>query len=182
MKLASRWQTERLVLRCWTGDDAEALRAAIDASAAELRPWIPFMRHEPRTLEETRAWVRARIEDHESGIRHFYAVTHEEVLVGEVMLLNGTPIEVPELGYWIHSHHTRRGYAAEACRRLMAEAVRAGAVALELRCSSGNEASLALARTLGFAHVGTEPQSFESPAGGMHDTETWRFEPGSTSD
>jgi RimJ/RimL family protein N-acetyltransferase len=55
---AYRVETDRLVLRCWTPGDAPRLRAALDACDAYLRPWIPFMKDEPRTLKQTAEWLR----------------------------------------------------------------------------------------------------------------------------
>lgn len=48
-------------LACWRLEDAPALRRALDLSDAHLRPWVPFMRGEPRTLAETTAVIRRAI-------------------------------------------------------------------------------------------------------------------------
>ena len=55
---AYRVQTERLVLRCWSPQDAPVLRAALDACDKHLRPMIPFMKDEPRSLQQTAQWLR----------------------------------------------------------------------------------------------------------------------------
>ena len=57
-----RIETERTLLRCWSPSDAALLRASLDRSDTHLRPWIPFMKDEPRALEETADWLRARLE------------------------------------------------------------------------------------------------------------------------
>ena len=49
--VAYRVETPRLVLRCWSPEDAPELRRALDDSDQHLRPWIPFMKDEPRNLE-----------------------------------------------------------------------------------------------------------------------------------
>ncbi len=42
-----RIHTRKLVLRCWNPTDAPLLKAAIDESLDELRPWMPWARNEP---------------------------------------------------------------------------------------------------------------------------------------
>ena len=49
-RTAYRVHTDRLVLRCWSPEDAPALRRALDACDAHLRPMIPFMKDEPQIL------------------------------------------------------------------------------------------------------------------------------------
>ena len=55
---AYRVETERLVLRCWSPEDAACLRRILDANDQHLRPMIPFMKDEPRTLQQTALWLR----------------------------------------------------------------------------------------------------------------------------
>ena len=50
---AYQFETGRLLGRCWTPADAPAYRAAIDDNDQHLRPYIPWMREEPKPLEAT---------------------------------------------------------------------------------------------------------------------------------
>ena len=55
--LPARIETDRLVLRPWTTDDAEALGVAITESLDHLRPWMPWTAAEPVSLADRRnAW------------------------------------------------------------------------------------------------------------------------------
>src|SRR6478609_3194876 len=47
-----RIETPRLVLRCWEPDDAPLMKDAVDTSLDHLRPWMPWARFEPQTLDE----------------------------------------------------------------------------------------------------------------------------------
>lgn len=46
-----RIETERLTIRCYEPGDAEKLQTAIIASIDHLRPWMPWVREEPKDLE-----------------------------------------------------------------------------------------------------------------------------------
>jgi hypothetical protein len=59
--------THRLRLRRWSVADAPALRTAIDASDAHLRPWLPWMRHEPMSLEATRDRILRQVDEFDRG-------------------------------------------------------------------------------------------------------------------
>ena len=57
---AYRIETDRLLIRCWSPADAPVLRAALDESDQHLRPWIPWMKDEPKSLDETAAGLRIK--------------------------------------------------------------------------------------------------------------------------
>ncbi|ANU76257.1 GNAT family N-acetyltransferase [Blautia pseudococcoides] len=60
---------------------------------------------------------------------------------------------VVELGYLIDEKHRGKGFAYEACRGILEEAKRRGAVYLYCRIRSANLASKKLARKLGFSKI-----------------------------
>ena len=88
--VAYRVETQRLVLRCWSPEDAPELRRALDDSDQYLRPWIPFMKDEPRNLEQTIDWVRMHRSNFDSDQMYRYGVFLRESgeLIGENMLLS----------------------------------------------------------------------------------------------
>lgn len=49
---AYRIETKRLVVRCYNPSDAQLLAEAIAASLKHLRPWMPWARDEPESLED----------------------------------------------------------------------------------------------------------------------------------
>ncbi|MEE8463171.1 MAG: N-acetyltransferase, partial [Gammaproteobacteria bacterium] len=55
LNIAYRIETDQLLIRCWSPADAPVLRAALDESDQHLRPWIPWMKDEPKSLDETAA-------------------------------------------------------------------------------------------------------------------------------
>lgn len=167
MTLPRRIDTERLVLHAWHPDDAPALRRALDESDAHLRPWIPFMQHEPRSLDATRTWLEEMVRFFAHGEHFRYAIRlrcdgpaddpRAGQLVGETMLLLRGGPDTREIGYWLHPAHVGRGYATEASRPLLRLAFdELLAERVVLRCDQRNLASQAVARRLGAAPVGHE--------------------------
>ena len=173
---AYRVETVRLVLRCWSPRDAPLLRASLDASAAHLAPFIPFMRDEPRTLEQTARWLRALRADFDLD-RHFrYAVFDraEEVLLGEAMLLDRAQSGDREVGFWIDERHCRKGYASEAAAALTRLAFELeGVDRVELHCSTNNVASAAVAAKLGYTHEATLGRRLTDRRGERGDIMVW---------
>ena len=100
-RTAYRVETERLVLRCWSPADAPVLRAALDACDQHLRPWIPFMKDEPRTLEQSAQWLRGHRAAFDTGTMFRYAVFDkaEQSMLGENMLMARVGPGGLEIGY-----------------------------------------------------------------------------------
>lgn len=153
--------TARLDLRCWRPEDAPELRAALDVSDAHLRPWIPFMRDEPRSLADTRERVQHFIDVFEAG-EHFRYVLRErstQTLVGETMLLTRGAPGTLEVGYWLHRDHCGRGYAKEANAALLPVAFDVlGAARIAVVCDARNAASIAVAGHLGVTLAATREE------------------------
>ena len=168
--LPRRIETARLVLRVWSPErDAAAARAALDASDAHLRPWIPVMRHEPRTLRETQTWLESHLAQFDDGEAFRYAIfdRDEAALLGEAMLLRRGPPRVLELGYWIHVDHTRRGYALEASRALIELGLaQPDTDLLEIVCAADNGPSNAIPPKLGFARDPARSEALAREEGG----------------
>lgn len=166
--------TERLRLAAWAPGDASALRDALDESDAWLRPWIPFMRGEPRSGEETLSRVYQFDEDFGADQHYRYAAWRIEdgALVGEVMLLGRVGPEALEVGYWMHVKHAGQGYATEAVRALITLAFEGlGARRVVFRCDERNAASLRVPQKLGARRV----EVVEIPEEGVR-LEVWALE------
>lgn len=151
-------QTARLRLEAWEPDDAPALRRALDECDAHLRPWIPFMRAEPRSLEQTRKRIMRLDAEHCAGLHLRYAMRtrEDDALVGEVMLLSRAEQDTREVGYWVHHAHMRRGYAMEGASAMI-ELARAmpGVARVVFLCDPHNHASEQLVAKLGATLVET---------------------------
>ncbi len=180
LRPAYRLETERLVLRCWSPRDAPRVRAALDRSDAHLRPWVPFMKAEPRSLEETMHWLRTRRAWFDQGSHAAYgAFTPDETeLVGEALLLRRDDSGALEIGYWIDVAHCGHGYATEAAAAL----TRLGfelehADRIDICCATENAPSAAVPARLGYTHTATLPRHTTDTEGTPRDLAIWSLFP-----
>ena len=66
--LPSLVESKRLLLRHWVADDAAALAAAVEASLEHLRPWMPWIAHEPVSLDGRRDLFRKWQQEWEQSV------------------------------------------------------------------------------------------------------------------
>lgn len=173
---AYRISTDRLLLRCWSPRDAKNLRACLDRSDAHLRPWIPFMKDEPRSLEGTVAFLRENraMFDRDENYRYAVFDAEETQLLGEVMLLGRAGPDAQEIGYWMDVRHSGKGYCSEAVAAMVKVGFAINQVErLEIHCSPENVASVRVAEKLGFELEATLKDRFRNPAGEISDTMVW---------
>ena len=174
---AYRVQTERLELRCWSPADAPALRAALDESDAHLRPWIPFMAEEPRSLAETASWLALLRARFDLGEGYRYAVFSRDEpgrLLGENMLLARVGPGALEIGYWTRLGQDGRGYAREASRAMIRLAFELHGVSrVEIHCVPENRASAVIPARLGFTHEATRRRFVTDTEGRVRDLMIW---------
>lgn len=155
---AYRVRSARLLMRCWNPEDAPALRQALDESDQHLRPWIPWMREEPRTLAQTTSWLRQSRAAFDRDVNYRYAVMDAAsgALVGETGLYTRVGAGAREVGYWIRKARRGGGCAGEAANAMVRVAFEVDGVdRVELHCAPDNAASVAVARRLGFTHEAT---------------------------
>ena len=173
---AYRIETGRLVLRCWSPADARALRACLDDNDRHLRPWIPFMKDEPRSLEQTAEWLRSIRASFDLRQNYRYAVFDPggEKLLGENMLLGRVGPGAFEIGYWTDRHAAGQGFASEAtCAMIRLGFDIEKADRLEIRCQPENAASAAIPHRLGFTHDATLPRRATNSEGAACDLMIW---------
>jgi RimJ/RimL family protein N-acetyltransferase len=169
-------RTERLHMRCWSPEDAPLVRESLDRSDAHLRPWIPFMKSEPRTLEETGEWLRGRRAWFDRDEHYSYALfsPDESTLIGEAMLLGRAGPDALEVGHWIDVDQGGNGYATEATAAMTRAAFElAGVDRVEIWCAPGNPASAAVPRKLGYEHEATLADRGVNCDGERHDLMVW---------
>lgn len=171
-----RVETDRLLLRCWSPEDAQALRAVLDESGDHLRPWIPLMKDEPRTLAQTAEWLRGARASFDRDVAWHYAVLDrsEGALLGGNMLNPRVGPGALEVGYWTRAGFTGQGLAGEATRAMIRVAFEIHAVdRVEIHCSPENRASAAIPEKLGFTHEATLRSRVTDTEGVMRDLMIW---------
>lgn len=150
--------TKRLMLRPFRRRDVAALHEAIDVSLADLQPWLPWVEGYDKGVaqrfvrESVAAWAERRAYDF--TVR---SIDDPNRHLGNVSVWHtSTQNRIGEVGYWIRSDETGKGYGAEATTR----AVQIGFEELDLhkvqlRIAVGNERSEHIAQRLDFTFEGT---------------------------
>lgn len=175
---AYRVETDRLVLRCWSPEDAPRLRTALDVCDGHLRPMIPFMKDEPRTLQQTAQWLRGHRAAFDLDQMYRYAVfdANEQNLLGENMLLSRVGPGAFEIGYWTHKDAIGKGFASESSCAMIRVAFEIEKVErVEIVCSPENSASASIPAKLGFKHEATLKRRAKDSEGRLCDLMIWNL-------
>jgi RimJ/RimL family protein N-acetyltransferase len=153
-----RIETERLVVRCWDPKDAPLLKEAIDSSLDHLRPWMPWARDEPQSVDQKVQLLRRFRGEFDLGQNFVYGIFD----AGETEVVGGTGLHprvgerALEIGYWIRASRVGRGYATEASAALARAAFEiCGVERVEVRVDPANLPSLAVPRKLAFREEAT---------------------------
>jgi RimJ/RimL family protein N-acetyltransferase len=160
--------SDRLLLRPWHEDDADFL---LDMESR----WevVRFLGPTPRVLK-TREEAVASIR-HRRGLDHpvhgIWAITTDDgQLVGNLALVPiplsaGEPPAVPpevEIGWHLHPDAWGNGYATEAARTVLDDAFARGLTKVLAVTNLGNDASQAVCRRLGMAHLGRTTRYYDT--------------------
>jgi ribosomal-protein-serine acetyltransferase len=145
--------SDRLLMRAPRPGDGQAVHAAIMESLPQLQRWMSWASPAPSLEEVEEVQAQAR--------RDFIARRDLRLLLfsqadGSFVGVSGLqPIDwsVPrfEIGYWVRTSQTGRGFATEAAARICRFALEElGAQRVEIWCEAENLASAAVARRAGF--------------------------------
>lgn len=117
---AYRILTPRLLIRCYQLEDAPLLLEAVDSSADHLKPWLPWVYDEPRTLEGELDLVRKFRGNFDLGNDMIYAIFDraETRFLGGTGLHNRVGEGAREIGYWLREDATGQGYMTETVTAL----------------------------------------------------------------
>jgi RimJ/RimL family protein N-acetyltransferase len=175
--LPDRIVTERLVLRAWRSDDAALLKNAIDSSLDDLRQWMPWALAEPTPVDGIAARLAGFAESFANDREWLYGVfdPDERQVLGGCGLHPRGAADTVEIGYWVRSSHTGRGYATEAAGAVTRAAFGLATInTVEIHCDVLNARSSAIPRRLGYTHVEPLRGNALTPAGILRDTMVWR--------
>lgn len=169
----SEFSTERLVIRMPMPGDGQAVLNAIVNSLSELKPWMPFAQREQR------------LEDVETNIReaHVKFLKREDLRLlvfdketGELIASSGLhrmdwDVRKFEIGYWIDTKHSGKGYMTEAVHGITRFAFKElNAQRVEIRCDSKNKKSRAVAERTGYQLEGILRNDDVDSNGNLRDT------------
>ncbi|MGH7471225.1 MAG: GNAT family N-acetyltransferase [Longimicrobiales bacterium] len=168
--------TSRLTARCWEPADAALALEAIGASLPQLQLWTPWVVPQPFEIATLEGRFRQFHEQFQAGQHFIYGLfDHEQTrVIGQAGLYGRIGLGALEIGYWIRSDATGRGYASDATRALAALAfLECSAQRVQVRCDPEHVASAAIPRRLGFINRGIirEPTAH----GSVRDTQVWEL-------
>ena len=160
-----RLDPSRVGIRPWMVEDARALSAAIEASLDHLRPWMPWIAAEPRSLKDREALIRRWEADRRNGGDLVLGMFLGTAVVGGCGLHHRIGRRGLEIGYWVGAPYTRRGYATAASAMLTSLAFTYPLIeAVEIRVDAANHASAGVARKLGYTQVEQVATPVQAPA------------------
>ena len=167
-----RIETPRLVVRCWSPEDAALAKKAEDESRDHLKPFMLWADRMPESIGEVIDKLRLFRSWFDAG---------EDFMFGAFSKVDGTCVGGAglhprvgkggiEIGYWIHADHVRRGYATEMAGALTRAAFELGRMRwVEIRCATTNAASAGVPPKLGFTHEATLKERLVLSSGAVDD-------------
>ena len=173
---AYRIHTARLILRCMNPEDAELFQQAVEENTDHLRPWMSWMRHEPRDLDAKMERLR-ELRSNFDGNRDFvYGLfdREESRILGATGLQTRQGEDAREVSFWVHREYNGRGFATEVASSLVRVAFEVDKVRrVELHCDPRNTPSARIAEKLGFSHEATLKERQRTAQGKLRDTMIW---------
>ena len=161
---AERIDGDGVVLRRWSVDDAGVMHSLITANIDHLRPWMPWIAHEPLTEDDRRSLLAEWDSAWDAGTDCAYMLERDGVPVGSAGLHSRQGAGVLEIGYWVSAATTGRGVATAAAKALASHALAMSDVhAVEIHHDSANVASGRVAEKAGFAQVSTYRREVTAP-------------------
>ncbi len=143
---------ETLLLRAFRADDAEAIHAAVRESMKELTQWLSWC-HADYAIADTRQFLDGRAEAFQRDGEYSFAII--ERVSGRFVGATGiNQIEKAalraNLGYWLRTSASGRGYATQATKLVARWAFEAlGLERIEIVAAAGNVESQRVAERVG---------------------------------
>lgn len=172
--------TERLLMRPPRAGDGAMVYEAVAESLAELKPWMPWAQDES-TPDDSETYARTAAANFVTREELSLLIFHRE----SGRYLGGTGYhtidwQVPklEIGYWLRTSETGKGYITEAVNALTRFAIQTfGAKRLDIRCDADNIASARVAERCGYVLEGRLRHNRRNTSGEWTDTLIYGFCP-----
>lgn len=164
--------TNRLILRGIRVEDAQALFEAKVESYESLHQWMPWAKKN-ETLEETQkmaAESQKKFERREDLMILGFSRDDGRFIVSSGLHRMDWDLRIFEIGYWVRTSETGKGYASETANALTRYAFHAlNASKVKISHASGNDASARVIEKLGFKKEGVFARDAKLPDGRIVD-------------
>ncbi len=144
---------ERIILRRYkpTIKLAKIIFSVVDSNREHLRKWFHF---EKKTLkvEDTLRYVFGVQQKYQEKKEAVYGIYLEDEYIGNISVFDiDEKNSSGEIGFWMSSEYTNKGYMQEAIHLLEKQAFKkAGINRLQIRCDEENQKSFNLAKKCGY--------------------------------
>jgi ribosomal-protein-serine acetyltransferase len=149
-----------LVLKRWEPAWSGELAAAVQESVPELNPFLPFATDE-YGLAEARTYIEGSVAGWATEAEFNYAIfTAVGDLIGSIGLMTRPGPGALEIGYWMRTPWTGRGFMTQAVKVLTRVALTLpGIERVVIKHDPANAASAAVAAKAGFVETGRDGDS-----------------------
>jgi ribosomal-protein-serine acetyltransferase len=151
-----------IVLRRWQADWASDLLAAVRASLPQLQASGAEWAEDDYSLDSAHEYMDrvARNWAEQSSFSYAIITLPDGEVIGAASLMTRMGPGVLEIGYWVHSDYTGRGYATAAAVALTQVALSMDTVEkVAIRHDARNRASARVAERAGYVEVGRRPST-----------------------
>ena len=142
---------------------AQTMTDLIVRNQDRLARWEPWA-EQPATLDSTRAYIRAALEDFVRGrqISTIIAADRGRRFVGRCGIRINPYTRTGDIGYWIDADYEGRGITSRSARALISKAFEERELSkMELRTTVENTRSRGVAERLGFVYEGLLPAGLQ---------------------
>jgi ribosomal-protein-serine acetyltransferase len=138
-------------MRLFERHDAAALFELVESERGGFQKWIPFV-SKTKTLEDAARQIENFLEMHKNGSGYVYGLWDADKLIGNVLIKDiDRVVGQAAIGYMIAAAYRRQGLVLAACSHLVEYLFsELGFQKIVLCCDDRNEASIGIARRLGF--------------------------------
>ncbi len=155
-------------------DLAPQMLAAIQESKNELSvflPWVPYALTTEDSVKNTQSAID-NYEQFEGELRFSIVDKESDILVGAIgLIIRDKTVPFFEIGYWLRTGHTGKGYITEAVKLVETYAFsELKANRIEIRAADTNSKSRAVAERCGYRFEGEHMNDRLLPSGELSNT------------
>lgn len=156
-KFKNKLSSERIVLKVTrpTISTAKTMFKVIDENRKHLKPWFPWEK-QTNKVEDSFKYLLEKEKLFKEGKKIEYGIYIDKEYIGNISIFDiNLDNRSAELGYWLSSKHTRKGYMTEAVKIIESEFFdKLDLNRIQIRCDEENIASAGVAKKCHYAYEG----------------------------
>jgi len=156
IKIKNKLIGKRIILKITKPDIvmAETIFRVISENRKHLRPWFTWEKA-TKKVEDSLKYLFDKEEKVKDGKKVEYGIYVDNEYVGNIGIFDiDRKKKSAEIGYWLSSKFTRKGYTTEAVKILEKEFFANGLNRIQIKCDERNIASSGVAKKCGYVFEG----------------------------